>query len=92
MIDEKLKIVKEKILIVRWGNKVIFEDLFGKLHISEVFYHELSVLNNNTRDNIDVSSKDSKNGFIEIFGVLVLFGSELQLDVSHKCFEIFYFN
>jgi len=55
--------------------EVIFENFFRKLDISEILNNELSILNNNVGNNIDVSSKYSQYGLIKIFGIVVLFSS-----------------
>lgn len=64
MIDEKLKIIQEKILIVRRWVKIVFQYFFWELNISEVLDDKLSILDNNIGNDVNIGSKDSQYSFI----------------------------
>lgn len=57
MVDEELKVVQEQVLVVCRGFEIVFEQFARKLHIPEVLYHELSILNHNIRHYVDVGCK-----------------------------------
>jgi len=69
--------------------KVIFKHFFRKLDISEILDNELSILNNDVSNNINVGSENSQNGFIKAFSIVVLFSSQFQLNMSHEGLQMF---
>lgn len=91
MVDKELKIIQEKVLVVRRRVKVIFKYFFRELYISEVFDDEFSILNNDISDDIDVGSEHSQYCFIKVFGIVVFFSSQLKLNMSHESLQVFYF-
>ena len=88
MVDEKLEVVQEEVLVVGGGFEVVFEEFACEIYVSKVLDHELSIVDDDVGDDTDVGGEDGEDGFIETARIVVLFGSELELDVTQERLEV----